>query len=195
MRDGPADKLDVGHFVHPETVSVQGRQIITQLVLTWYWGGERRRSRRADRRPSWRTAGSASGCSRSSWGRLARARSSKTEPAEDNLQVWPHSTSYSCLTAALETTVFWSHSINTSRNVTFLRSMACRTFPGRFYIINQVSGQVKWTTLDKTGHYKTLKRTDGTELKVSACGKVWYFSNLRSALELFQSSPVSCRHT
>ena len=23
MRDGPADKLDVGHFVHPETVSLQ----------------------------------------------------------------------------------------------------------------------------------------------------------------------------
>ena len=32
-------------------------------------------------------------------------------------------------TAALETTVFWSHSIRTSRNVTFRRSIACRTFP------------------------------------------------------------------
>ena len=34
-------------------------------------------------------------------------------------------------TAALDTTIFWSHSIKTSRNVTFRLSVACRTFPGK----------------------------------------------------------------
>ena len=189
MRNSPADKLDVGDFVHPATVTIQCDEKIPQISPTWCWEGERRRSRRADRRPSWRTTGWASDCFQSSSVRLARARSSKTGPGHESLQFWP-SVSRRGLTAALETTVFWSHSIRTSRNVTFLRSMACRTFPGRRDIINQLLGQVKSTRLDKTVQYKTWNRSK----KFLPEEKCRCFSNLWSALELFQSSPVVTTH-
>ena len=42
---------------------------------------------------------------------------------------WDNHNHLKLLTAAFETTVFWSHSIRTSRNVALFLSIACKTFP------------------------------------------------------------------
>ena len=91
---------------------------------------EKRISRLVDKQPLQRRGGSVLGCFQSSSNHLSTTHSGKTEPAiTNNIFIWDTFSQRSKLTAALDTTVFWSHSIRTSKKVALFLSIACRTFP------------------------------------------------------------------
>ena len=100
------------------------------LCSSWCWVEEKRISRLVDRQPWQRRGGSVWDCCQSSSNHLSTTHSGKTEPAiTNNIFIWDTFSQRSKLTAALDTTVFWSHSIRTSKKVALFLSIACRTFP------------------------------------------------------------------
>ena len=113
-------------------------------IWTWHmvlcsslcWVEEKRISRLVDRQPLQRRGGSIWDCYQSSSNHLSTTHSGKTEPAiTNNIFIWDTFPQRSTLTAALDTTVFWSHSIRTSKKVALFLSMAWRTFPKKARIM------------------------------------------------------------
>ena len=100
------------------------------LCSSWCWVEEKRISRLVDKQPLQRREEWAWGCCQSSSNHLSTTHSGKTEPAiTNNIFIWDTFSQRSKLTAALDTTVFWSHSIRTSKKVALFLSIAWRTFP------------------------------------------------------------------